>query len=80
MRDRILDMLARVDTKALLDVIPHGPPTRIAEIVKGYVDAGLRVPKILDYGGLAGLAFAARSAQKVRETEDALMALVGPTA
>jgi phthiodiolone/phenolphthiodiolone dimycocerosates ketoreductase len=79
-RGRILDMLARVDTNALLDVIPHGPPTRIAEIVKGYVDAGLRVPKILDYGGLAGLAFAARSAERVRAAEDALMALLGPTA
>ena len=34
------------------------------------------MPKILDYGGMAGLKFAARSPQKVREAEDELMRLV----
>jgi phthiodiolone/phenolphthiodiolone dimycocerosates ketoreductase len=31
----------------------------------------------MDYGGMAGLKFAARSAQKVREAEDELLRLVG---
>ena len=48
----------------------------MARTVKGFCDAGLRVPKILDYSGMAGLAFAARSAAKVRETEDELLRLV----
>jgi phthiodiolone/phenolphthiodiolone dimycocerosates ketoreductase len=74
-RERILDLLAKVEPEMLLAVLPHGTPRRIAQIVKGYVDAGVRVPKILDYGGMAGLAFAARSAQKVREAEDELMRL-----
>ncbi len=42
-----------------------------------YCDAGLRVPKILDYGGMAGLKYGAVSAQKVREAEDELLQLVG---
>jgi len=37
----------------------------------------LRVCKILDYGGMAGLKYAARSAQKVRDAEDELLRLVG---
>ena len=35
------------------------------------------VCKILDYGGMAGLKYAARSAQKVREAEDEIARLVG---
>lgn len=78
-RERILSMLGKCDVGAILSVIPHGPPRKIAQIVKGYVDAGLRVIKVLDYGGMAGLKFGARSAQKVREVEDELMRLVGGT-
>ena len=37
-------------------------------------------PSILDYSGMAGQAFAARSADKVRETEDEILRLVGATA
>jgi phthiodiolone/phenolphthiodiolone dimycocerosates ketoreductase len=74
-RERILDLLAKVEPEMILAVLPHGTPARIARIVKGYVDAGVRVPKILDYGGMAGLSFAARSAQKVREAEDELIRL-----
>jgi phthiodiolone/phenolphthiodiolone dimycocerosates ketoreductase len=69
-------MLKKVNPEALLSIVPHGTPQQIARILKGYIDAGLRVPKILDYGGMAGLKFAARSAQKVREAEDELMRLV----
>lgn len=75
-RERIVAMLAKFEPEALLSVVPHGSPKQLARIIKGYVDAGLRVPKILDYGSMAGLKFAARSAEKVRETEDELMRLV----
>jgi phthiodiolone/phenolphthiodiolone dimycocerosates ketoreductase len=75
-RERIVAMLKEVRTEALLSIVPHGTPRQIANILTGYIDAGLRVPKILDYGGMAGMKFAARSAQKVREAEDELMRLV----
>jgi phthiodiolone/phenolphthiodiolone dimycocerosates ketoreductase len=76
-RERILEMLKKVNVEAILKVVPHGTPQQVARTLKGYVDAGLRVCKILDYGGMAGLSFAARSAQKVREAEDELMRLAG---
>jgi len=72
-RERIVAMLRRVEPEALLAVLPHGSPQQIARVLKGYVEAGLRVPKILDYSGMAGLAYGARSAAKVREAEDELM-------
>jgi len=75
-RDRILAMLEKVDVQSIRDLVPHGTPQQVARVVKGFCDAGLRVPKILDYGGMAGLEYAARSPQKVRETEDELMRLV----
>jgi phthiodiolone/phenolphthiodiolone dimycocerosates ketoreductase len=34
------------------------------------------VPNLLDYGGMAGLKFATRSAQKMRETEGELIRLM----
>jgi len=76
-RERILAMLKKVNAEALLAIVPHGTPREIARVLKGYVEAGLRVPKILDYGGMAGLKYAARSAQKVKDAEDELMRLVG---
>ena len=79
-RDKLIDFLGRVDPRAVLAALPHGSPRRVAEIVKGYIEAGVRVPKILDYGGMAGLKFGAASARKVRETEDELMRLVGGAA
>jgi phthiodiolone/phenolphthiodiolone dimycocerosates ketoreductase len=75
-RERILGMLAKTDTNAVRAILPHGPPSEIARILKGFADAGLRVPKILDYSGMAGLKFGARSAEKVREAEDEFMRLV----
>jgi phthiodiolone/phenolphthiodiolone dimycocerosates ketoreductase len=75
-RERILAMLDKVDVESLRNIVPCGTPKQIARILKGYVEAGLRVPKILDYGGMAGLKFAARSAQKVQEAEDELLRLV----
>ena len=44
---------------------------------KTYVDAGLRVPKILDYGAMAGLSYAESSAANVRAAEDELLQLCG---
>ncbi|HWW21893.1 MAG TPA: LLM class flavin-dependent oxidoreductase [Steroidobacteraceae bacterium] len=76
-RERILAMLKKVNVEAILAVVPHGTPQQVARTLKGFVEAGLRVPKILDYGGMAGLQYAARSAQKVRDAEDELMRLVG---
>ena len=79
-RARLLDFLGKVDPAAVLAVVPHGSPRRVAEVIKGYVDAGLQVPRVLDYSGMAGLAFGARSPQKIRETEDELLRLTGSAA
>jgi phthiodiolone/phenolphthiodiolone dimycocerosates ketoreductase len=76
-RERILDFLGRVDPEAILAVVPHGTPTEVARVIKSYVDAGLRVPKILDYSTMAGLEFGAASAANVRRTEDELLRLCG---
>jgi phthiodiolone/phenolphthiodiolone dimycocerosates ketoreductase len=76
-RERILAMLAKVDPESILAIVPHGTPKQVAAIVKKYCDAGLRVPKLLDYGGMAGLKYGAASAAKVREAEDELLRLVG---
>lgn len=75
-RERVLAMLGKVNIDSLLAIVPHGSSKQIARILKDYVDAGLRVPKILDYGSMAGLRFAARSAQKVQDAEDELMRLL----
>jgi len=76
-RERIVDMLRKVNVDAIRAIVPNGTPRKIARILKGFVDAGMRVPKILDYGGMGGLKYAARSAAKVREAEDELMRLLG---
>jgi phthiodiolone/phenolphthiodiolone dimycocerosates ketoreductase len=75
-RERILALCDAVRPEMLLDMVPHGSPAAVARRVKEFCDAGLRVPKILDYGGMAGLAFAAKSPQKVRDAEDELLRLV----
>ncbi len=76
-RERIVAMLDKVRPEMILSILPHGSPQKVARMLKGFVDAGLRVPKILDYGGMAGLKFAARAAEKVREAEDELLRLCG---
>ena len=75
-RERIVDMLGKVTPEMLLSYLPVGTPKQIAQKMKGFVDAGMRVVKILDYGGMAGLKFGPGSAAKVREAEDELMRLV----
>lgn len=79
-RERILLMLEKARPEMLMSMIPTGTPAKIARRLKEFVDAGLRVPKIMDYSGMAGLKFAARSGGKVRETEDELLRLVGHAA
>ncbi|MCE7795464.1 LLM class flavin-dependent oxidoreductase [Sphingobium sufflavum] len=74
-RDRFLAFCGQVTAEMILSIIPHGTPNRIARIVKEFCDAGLRVPKIMDYGGMAGLKYGAASAAKVRAAEDELMRL-----
>ena len=74
-RERILDCLAKVDTRSILAALTHGTPRELARIIKQYHDAGMRIVKVLDYSGMAGLTYAARAAQKTRETEDELKAL-----
>ncbi|MCK0175005.1 MULTISPECIES: LLM class flavin-dependent oxidoreductase [Mycobacteriaceae] len=76
-RERIVDFLNRVEPEMVLAAVPHGTPEQVAHIVKTYVDAGLRVPKIMDYGAMAGLRFAAASAENVRRAEDELIRLCG---
>ena len=76
-RERVLAMLKKVSIDSLLAIVPHGSSKQIARILKGFIEAGLRVPKILDYGSMAGLKYAARSAQKVLDAEDELMRLLG---
>jgi phthiodiolone/phenolphthiodiolone dimycocerosates ketoreductase len=75
-RERILAMLKKVDVEAILAIVPHGTPQQIARTLKGYSEAGLRVCKILDYGGMAGLKYAATSARKVRAAEDEWLRLI----
>ncbi len=79
-RDRLVELLEKVDPQAILDIFRHGTPLEAARIVKGYCDAGLRVPAIIDYSSMAGLAYGPRSAAKVREVEDELMRLCGTNA
>lgn len=75
-RENMLAFCERMDPQAIRDIFPVGTPLQVAQKLKAYCDAGLRVPKILDYGGMAGLKYGALSAQKVRAAEDALLQLV----
>jgi phthiodiolone/phenolphthiodiolone dimycocerosates ketoreductase len=76
-RERIVDFLANVQPEMLLAIVPHGTPKEVAKVIKTFVDAGLRVPKILDYGAMAGLGYAEASAAHVRAAEDELLRLCG---
>ena len=76
-RERIIRFLGNVQPEMLLAVVPHGTPKEVAKIIKNFVDAGLRVPKILDYGAMAGLKYAASSAANVGAAEDELVRLCG---
>lgn len=76
-REKIIALLRKVDVQALRAIVPCGSPHTVARVFKGFVDAGMRVPKILDYSSMAGLKSAARSPGKILEMEDELIRLVG---
>ncbi|HEX7854604.1 MAG TPA: LLM class flavin-dependent oxidoreductase [Sphingobium sp.] len=75
-RERIIRFCDEVDTRAIRDILPCGTPRQVAARMKGFCDAGMRVFKLMDYSGMAGLKFGATSAGKVREAEDELLRLV----
>ena len=79
-RDRVLEVLAKVTPEMILSLFRHGTPKQAAAILKHYCDAGLQVPGVIDYSGMAGTAFGARSSAKVKETEDELLRLCGQSA
>lgn len=72
-REKMLEFCAALDTQMIRDIFPVGSPRQVAMKMKGFVDAGMRVIKFMDYGGMAGLKYGALSAMKVREAEDELM-------
>ncbi|MFZ3269243.1 MAG: LLM class flavin-dependent oxidoreductase [Mycobacterium sp.] len=76
-RERLVEFLGKVRPEMLLAIVPHGTPKEVAKIIKTFVDAGLRVPKILDYGAMAGLGYAEASAANVLAAEDELLQLCG---
>ena len=76
-REKIIEFCDALDTQAIRDIFPVGTAKEVAAKFKGFVDAGMRVFKVMDYGGMAGARFAARSAAKVREVEDEVLRLCG---
>lgn len=74
-RDRMLKFCEEMDPQAIRDIFPVGTPRQVAQRMQGFVEAGLKVIKFMDYGGMAGTKFGALSAAKVRQAEDELMAL-----
>ncbi len=79
-REQLLDMIAKVRPEMILECATHGTPKQVAKVVKSYIDAGLRVPKIVNNAAMAGLKYQARSAERVRETEEELAILLGEAA
>ncbi|MCW1819645.1 luciferase [Mycolicibacterium conceptionense] len=78
-RDRLLRLFEQVDPAAILSVVPHGTPKQVAAQIAEFAEAGARVVSVLDYSGMAGQAYAAESARKVREVEDELLQLTEGT-
>jgi len=74
-RAEILRFCAELDTQAIRDIFPVGDVSSVAQKFKGFADAGMRVFKVMDYGGMAGAKFAAKSAAKVRAVEDEVVRL-----
>jgi phthiodiolone/phenolphthiodiolone dimycocerosates ketoreductase len=75
-REAILRAIEKVDVEVIRALTPHGTPRQVARMMKGYVDAGVRVYRIHDMSGLAGLKFAARTGQNIRAAEDELARLL----
>ncbi|MDE2301814.1 MAG: LLM class flavin-dependent oxidoreductase [Sphingomonadales bacterium] len=74
-REKIIAFCEAVNTQAIRDIFPVGSPRQVAAKFKGLADAGMRVFKVMDYGGMAGLAYGAKSAAKVRAVEDEVLRL-----
>ena len=74
-RERIIQFCNDLNTQAIRDIFPVGTPKEVATKFKGFVDAGMRVFKVMDYGGMAGSKFAMKSAAKVLEVEDEVLRL-----
>lgn len=75
-RERVVKLIKETNPEWILKLRNCGTPKEVARKLMGYVDAGLRVPKILNYAGVAGLKYGARAAQRVVETENELLKLV----
>jgi phthiodiolone/phenolphthiodiolone dimycocerosates ketoreductase len=76
-RERIIRFCNEMDPRTIRNIIPVGTPEEVARSFKALADAGMRVFKVLDYGGMAGLKYAAKSAERVRLVEDEVLKLVG---
>ena len=76
-RERIIQFCDELDTQAIRDIFPVGTPKEVAAKFKGFAEAGMRVFKVMDYGGMAGAKYAAKSAAKVIEVEDEVLRLCG---
>ncbi|HWI44117.1 MAG TPA: LLM class flavin-dependent oxidoreductase, partial [Nocardioides sp.] len=76
-RERLSRLFDEVDPRAILSVVPHGTPREVAAQIAAFGEAGMQVAAVLDYSGMAGQAFAARSAAKVRAVEDELIRMRG---
>ena len=69
-REKILAMLEKVDVEVDPDHRSAWHAQAGGARRQGLLRRRTARPKLLDYGGMAGLKFGARSPQKVRETED----------
>jgi len=74
-RERIIQFCEDLDTNAIRDIFPVGTPKQVAAKIKGFIDAGVQVYKLMEYGSMGGAKFAASSGQKVRETENEIALL-----
>jgi phthiodiolone/phenolphthiodiolone dimycocerosates ketoreductase len=79
-REKIIEFCNALDTQAIRDIFPVGTPAEVAKFFKGMADAGMRVFKVMDYGGMAGQKYSAKSAEKVRAVEDEVVRLCGDIA
>ncbi len=74
-RERMIKFCEELDTQAIRDIFPVGTPKEVALKVKGFIDAGVQVYKLMEYGSMGGAKFSATSAAKMREAEDEIQKL-----
>ena len=74
-REKMIKFCEEMDPQSIRDIFPVGTPKQVAAKFKGMADAGMRVFKVLDYGGMAGMKYGAKSAEKVRQVEDEILKL-----